>query len=487
MRCEKAKRVNHIAIKTASYAMDGCEEKESAVESIPALHHPVVCPLPVPSPPVGESSSVTPQRKYTFDTASLASYKDVAANPKLFMETLEKLHAKLGTKFMVPTVGGKELDLHQLFMEVTSRGGIDKVIAERRWKEITASFNFPPTATNASFVLRKYYLSLLHNYEQLYFFRSDGLDIISPAPISQPRSSIPSERAAEPHLPTFESHTGIRKRKNVASVPEVPMQLPANYPVHGVIDGKFDHGYLITVGIQGQTLRGVLYHTYRNSSAQPLNNNTNTLTGTRRRKRRRKLSKLDPTHPKPNRSGYNFFFQEQHARLKPLHPGKDREISRMIGELWNKLTESDKAVYQDKGQKDKERYHNEMAEYRERQRASQLVISDVAPLRQRPADPSQVTMHIDPSPKMEEYISPLSSASGSAETESDSELELSDEREGGLESAGMDSTGFVVVPLSTSRGVELAKQDRSLAESDIHTAQKDEDVEAMKGDPSSSR
>lgn len=27
----------------------------------------------------------------------------------------------------VPTVGGKALDLHQLFLEVTSRGGIEKV------------------------------------------------------------------------------------------------------------------------------------------------------------------------------------------------------------------------------------------------------------------------------------------------------------------------------------------------------------------------
>jgi len=27
----------------------------------------------------------------------------------------------------VPTVGGKELDLHRLFIEVTSRGGIAKV------------------------------------------------------------------------------------------------------------------------------------------------------------------------------------------------------------------------------------------------------------------------------------------------------------------------------------------------------------------------
>lgn len=32
--------------------------------------------------------------------APLAKYEEVAANPKLFMSTLEKLHASMGTKFM---------------------------------------------------------------------------------------------------------------------------------------------------------------------------------------------------------------------------------------------------------------------------------------------------------------------------------------------------------------------------------------------------
>jgi hypothetical protein len=44
---------------------------------------------------------------------------------------------------------------------------------ERRWKEVTATFNFPSTATNASFVLRKYYSSLLYHYEQIYYFRAN--------------------------------------------------------------------------------------------------------------------------------------------------------------------------------------------------------------------------------------------------------------------------------------------------------------------------
>ncbi|MBA0570583.1 hypothetical protein Golob_004214 [Gossypium lobatum] len=115
-----------------------------------------------------------PVSSYTSYPPPLARYEDVVASPKLFLATLEKLHATMGTKFMIPVIGGKELDLHKLFVEVTSRGGIEKIVRERRWKEVTAVFNFPSTATNASFVLRKYYVSLLHHYEQIYFFKARG-------------------------------------------------------------------------------------------------------------------------------------------------------------------------------------------------------------------------------------------------------------------------------------------------------------------------
>jgi len=110
--------------------------------------------------------------------------------------------------------------------------------------------------------------------------------------------------------------------------------------------------------ISGEPLQGILYQCNGNPLYQITNhhglvtqcqttsgNATRPLTMVRRRRRKKsEIKKRDPAHPKPNRSGYNFFFAEQHARLKPLHPGKDREISRMIGELWNNLTDSKKAV-----------------------------------------------------------------------------------------------------------------------------------------------
>lgn len=142
----------------------------------------------------------------------------------------------------------------------------------------------------------------------------------------------------------------------------------AGSPVHGFIDGKFDSGYLITVKVGSEELRGVLYQStveglsqqqeqqqqqqHSRNSQQCQNTNTNnsnpasTSVVVRRRKRRKKseIRKRDPAHPKPNRSGYNFFFAEQHARLKQLYPGKDRDISRMIGDSWNKLNDAEKSV-----------------------------------------------------------------------------------------------------------------------------------------------
>lgn len=129
----------------------------------------------------------------------------------------------------------------------------------------------------------------------------------------------------------------------------------------GVIDGKFENGYLVTVTMGSEQLKGVLYQLLPQNPVQTSqqshgvfpntwNNNANPqgITGgvTKRRRRRKKseIKRRDPAHPKPNRSGYNFFFAEQHARLKPLHPGQDREISKMIGELWNNLDEQAKSV-----------------------------------------------------------------------------------------------------------------------------------------------
>ncbi|PPD67522.1 hypothetical protein GOBAR_DD35602 [Gossypium barbadense] len=346
-----------------------------------------------------------PSSNYNPYPPPLARYEDVAACPKLFLSTLEKLHATMGTKFMIPIIGGKELDLHKLFVEVTSRGGIEKIIKERRWKEVTAIFNFPSTATNASFVLRKYYLSLLHHYEQIYFFKARGWVPVSSDPFrSQSITQIHTQGAIRPaidvHAAAVQQPRAIDWKgchwllcSSYMLITAARQSTTAGSPVIGVIDGKFESGYLVTVTIGSEKLKGVLYqasddaapeapHCYGAFSSQSVTPHATSGVQCRRRRKKSEIKRRDPAHPKPNRSGYNFFFAEQHARLKPLHPGQDREISRMIGEQWNKLTESEKSVYQEKALEDKERYRVEMEDYREKLRTGQ-VLGNALPLPQQ--------------------------------------------------------------------------------------------------------
>ncbi|PKI35704.1 high mobility group B protein 10 isoform X2 [Punica granatum] len=291
------------------------------------------------APPAGASRAYPP---------ATADYKDVVQSPEVFEEKLSAFHSAYGSKFKVPTVGGKALDLHRLFVEVTSRGGIEKVTRDRRWKEVIFGFSFPSTITSASFVLRKYYMSMLYHFEQVYFFRK-GVP-----PISMPDCGIES-------LVNGSASQDEGAYTNNSSGHE--SNLHPGSSVTGFIDGKFDNGYLVTVKLGAQELKGVLYHIppilHMSQSAAT----HSALVPSRRNRKRSRLALRDPARPKSNKSGYNFFFSENYARLRPQYYGQERAITKKIGYLWSNLTEAEKQVYQEKGLRDKERYKSEMLEY----------------------------------------------------------------------------------------------------------------------------
>ncbi|XVF33828.1 hypothetical protein REPUB_Repub18cG0004600 [Reevesia pubescens] len=147
----------------------------------------------------------------------------------------------------------------------------------------------------------------------------------------------------------------------------------------GTIDGKFDNGYLVTVKLGSDQFKGVLYHI---PQMLHLSQSSNTLDVPHCLRRKRScLALQNPSRPKSNMSGYNFFFAEHYAqsqtgvviifslcehyaRLKPLYYGKEKAISKNIGHLWSNLTEAEKQIYQEKVMKDEERYRTKMLEYR---------------------------------------------------------------------------------------------------------------------------
>jgi 3-hydroxymyristoyl/3-hydroxydecanoyl-(acyl carrier protein) dehydratase len=57
----------------------------------------------------------------------LALHEVVVKDSSVFWDTLRRFHSIMSTKFMIPVIGGKELDLHVLYVEVTRRGGYEKV------------------------------------------------------------------------------------------------------------------------------------------------------------------------------------------------------------------------------------------------------------------------------------------------------------------------------------------------------------------------
>ncbi|KAF6142284.1 hypothetical protein GIB67_039991 [Kingdonia uniflora] len=273
------------------------------------------------------------------------SYEEVAQNAQLFMETLDNFHNSLSTKFMVPTMGGKSLDLHRLFLEVTSRGGLETVIRNRQWREIINAFNFPPTITNASFVLRKYYISLLHHYEHAYYFRRQGPPIKTATIHVQPVVSSPKQ-----DQPTNSIHS-----------PE-NSEIWTGRWVNGTIDGKFDNGYLVTMSFGSEKLKGVLYHIPIESHASEKSTTSNV--SNPRGRKRAWVKFRDPTRPRPSRSGYNFYYSEHYNRLKSLYRGQEKTISTKIAQMWSELPEDEKQVYREKGVRDKERYQREMLEFK---------------------------------------------------------------------------------------------------------------------------
>lgn len=295
---------------------------------------------------------------------SVTTYEQVVQNVDLFNKTLKDLHESLGTKFMVPIIGGKALDLHLLFVEVTARGGLEKVIQTRKWREIIAVFSFPATITNASFVLRKYYMSLLHHYEQVYYFRKQpqqfSITYVGSSPVTE---SAPMQIE------------GARTNDNgtSSSQPVNPQKWPGQW-VTGSIDGKFDNGYLVTVSFGSEQLKGVLYHVPHDAQvSRNTNSNNSSLVPRKRKRNRNRLAAMDPSYPKPKRSGYNFFFSEHYATLKAVHTeGEELTISTKMGNLWGKLSEAEKQVYRERGLRDKERFRKEMTEYRKTSNGSKL-------------------------------------------------------------------------------------------------------------------
>ena len=77
-----------------------------------------------------------------------------------------------------------------------------------------------------------------------------------------------------------------------------------------------------------------------------------------------KKAKRDPLAPKKNLSAFMLFSKENRTKIKEDNPEANfGEIGRKVGEAWAKVNDKQKALYQKKAAKDKERYDTETAAY----------------------------------------------------------------------------------------------------------------------------
>ncbi|KAG2251541.1 hypothetical protein Bca52824_081677 [Brassica carinata] len=101
------------------------------------------------------------------DSSGTTTYLDLIANSDLFLDKLHDLPQDSGRIVKDPNVGEEILDLHQLFIEVINRGGIEKVIMDCKCNEVTGIFNLKTEVKNAAYVLRKTDLKMLFELEHV--------------------------------------------------------------------------------------------------------------------------------------------------------------------------------------------------------------------------------------------------------------------------------------------------------------------------------
>jgi len=128
---------------------------------------------------------------------------------KQFAQEIHKFMSEIGKPLSkIPIMGYKELDLYQLYREVTAHGGFNEVVKNvgtwsKIWKRLG---NFDPSITDSSFRLKKNYERYLLDYEFKCFpeHRLQALEFQEKSSLkrSTSASNIHMASMSRPHSPT---------------------------------------------------------------------------------------------------------------------------------------------------------------------------------------------------------------------------------------------------------------------------------------------
>jgi len=154
------------------------------------------------------------EKPATEDIVSLSSNEE--RERKLFMGDINKFMAEIGKPLSkIPIMGYKELDLFQLFKEVTAYGGFIEVVKNvgtwsKIWKRLG---NFDPSITDSSFRLKKNYERYLLDYEYKMFpeHRQQAMEMEKAI---QMKKALHGER---PRSPPTNDVSPVQSRKSLKS------------------------------------------------------------------------------------------------------------------------------------------------------------------------------------------------------------------------------------------------------------------------------
>ncbi|KAM7508058.1 hypothetical protein LguiA_018511 [Lonicera macranthoides] len=85
-------------------------------------------------------------------------------------------------------------------------------------------------------------------------------------------------------------------------------------------------------------------------------------------KKTKQKKKKDPNAPKRAMSGFMYFSQTERENVKKTNPGiAFKDMGRVLGERWNKMSAEEKEPYEAKARIDKQRYKDEISGYKNQQ------------------------------------------------------------------------------------------------------------------------
>lgn len=127
--------------------------------------------------PISQPPTMTSLANMTSSTVSAANAAAPAISAKCpedertdFLEKLSNYMTETGQNFAyIPIFDHKELDLWRLYKCVTARGGLQKVVDNKKWQEVIRDLGINKGRTDASYRLKTHYEKCLLPYEKAFF------------------------------------------------------------------------------------------------------------------------------------------------------------------------------------------------------------------------------------------------------------------------------------------------------------------------------